>query len=259
MPGVADSLGRGTGIAPALSNTAPLGTIGADAAPIVIPEQNTSKRRGVAIPLLVVGVFVIASAAGLLIHFMGDSASERSVARGSVGGSGNLGYSFSDTGKRIPNKGAKVEEPTTEDGASGTKGTGTKIKRQVSGTKVETNTLPADRNQGRDTGEVDLSGSSSKSGPTGPLDGDDLMQVYRKNNIAIKMCYERSLKKNPLLKVPKTWVDIQVGLDGRVTSVNIPSLAGSELGTCILGRISRWKFRETTELFSSRFPLVFDR
>ena len=193
----------------------------------------------------------------MIIMLMGDDEGSQ-VARGTVGGSGNLGYSFAGNPRRSKTTGgttAEVPEVAVP-----------KVDPQIrknNTTKTNTNTTVTPKNTGTSTqtptsdpDEVDL-GSGTGTVATGPLDGDDLMLVYRKNSIAIKMCYERELKKNPLLKIPKTWVDIKVGLDGRVKGVTIPSLQGTPLGNCISSRIARWKFRKTTEIFSSRFPVVF--
>ncbi len=225
------------------------------AAPILIPPTRERKKRaGLLIPLLF-GGFAIALVAGILIYmFMDDSSGNKRITRGSVGGSNTLGYSNTSgpQGKRI---GATQSTVDIADPVNTGKGSNKPIrKRQVEVKPIK----PIVKNIPRDNGEVDLSGSSSK-GPTGPLGGDDLMRTYRKNQIALKMCYERSLKKNPLLKVPKTWVDVKVGLSGKVTSVKINSLAGTPLGQCLVGRIKRWKFRTTTEVFDGRFRVVFDR
>ncbi len=234
--------------------TGPAGTVAASGPPSLEPAvQRPSRRRrkGLLIPLAAAGVLIVGVAIVMIIMMSDDDDGSR-VARGTVGGSGNLGYRYSgDQPKTKPTK----EPPVVPEPKNNTGGkTGPRIRKNPNGGGGTT--LPPIPK--RDPNEVDLSGGSS-SGPTGPLDGDDLMRVYRKNQIAIKMCYERSLKKDPLLKLPKTWVDIKVGLDGRVTGVSIPSLAGTPLGTCMRSRIARWRFRKTTELFSSRFPVVFDR
>lgn len=256
MPGVDASIGRGSGAMQSVVNPAALAAplAAADLPPSLAGSTpNAKRRRGALVPLIAAGV-LMAAAGGLLLYFsMSDSPTGSSVPRGTVGGGDNLGFSFNERGERIiiVNPAQKdVEEETEKDKGSSGKG------KKASTPQRSNNTGNSNKEPAHNTGEVDLSGSGPK-GPTGPLDADDLNQVYRKNSIAIKMCYESSLKRNPLLKVPKTLVDIRVGLDGRVISVTIPSLAGTELGRCLTGRISRWRFRSTTELFSSRFPLVF--
>jgi len=256
-------VGSSTGPAAALPNASPFGRSasinGAGMEnPAVLMPATKKKRRGLHVPLIATVLLVVA-AAGAMIYRVSSGHQGAEVRRGRVGGSGNLAFSFSGDKKRPTNA---VGEPQVEDPVEtgGTK-TGPRIRKNNTG---GTKTTPKNDGTGlptptRDPNEVDLGSGTNSKGPTGPLDGDDLMRVYRKNQIAIKMCYERSLKKNPLLKVPKTWVDITVGLDGRVSAVSIPSLAGVALGSCMRSRIARWKFRTTTEVFSSRFPVVFDR
>ena len=268
LPGMgaqpAAPLGRGSGQEAAIGAAATVGNstgmnaaIGASAldvdAPAPLTPATRKRRRGIHLPLIAVGVLVLGLGIAMVILLMGDD-EESQVARGTVGGSGNLGYSFSGEPRTKTDPQTPTDKGTvdveTEDSKT------TKVKKNTNGTttKVKQPTLP--ELPTRDPDEVDL-GSTGTTQATGPLGGDDLMKVYRKNQIAIKMCYERELKKNPLLKVPKTWVDIKVGLDGRVSGVSIPALQGTTLGTCMRSRIARWKFRKTTELFSSRFPVVF--
>jgi predicted Zn finger-like uncharacterized protein len=90
-----------------------------------------------------------------------------------------------------------------------------------------------------------------------PLDGDDLMTVYRDNRLAVTRCYERALKKDPLLDVKKLYVSLSVDPSGAVTNVALSSHASTTLGTCLAERIGRWRFRKSPEPFSGRFPLVF--
>ncbi len=268
LPGMgaqpASSLGRGsgqeaaigaggskTGPTPSIGSDTPVGALDADA-PVLTPPPRR-RRRGLHIPLIATGLLIVGVAVAMFLMLTSDE-EESTVARGKVGGSGNLGYSFSGETPR-PKGGQDVTgteiaedpDPRTPRVRKGNGNNGNA--KNKSGTTLPKLPIP-------DPDEVDLSGSS-ETVPTGPLDGDDLMKVYRKNQIAIKMCYERELKKNPLLKLPKTWVDIKVGLDGRVSGVSIPSLQGTPLGNCMRSRIARWKFRKTTETFSSRFPVVF--
>ena len=244
--GAAASVGNSTGMNAAIGASA----LEVDAPPLLTPATH-KRRRGIHLPLIAVGVLVLGLGVAMVVLLMGDD-EESQVARGTVGGSGNLGYSFTGEPRTKADPQTPIDEAVVETPDPKTP----KIKKNTNVTtpKVKQPTLPD--LPVRDPNEVDL-GSTGTTQATGPLGGDDLMKVYRKNQIAIKMCYERELKKNPLLKVPKTWVDIKVGLDGRVSGVSIPSLQGTTLGTCMRSRIARWKFRKTTELFSSRFPVVF--
>ncbi len=243
----------GTGPVDALGSAA-LGSAPAPSLQPAVARPSRTRRKGLLIPLAAAGILILGVTIVMVIMMSSDDDGS-SVARGTVGGSGNLGYRYSGDQDQPKAKTPKAEPQVVAEPKNNTdRKTGPRVRKNSGGGGDAV--LPPIRK--RDPNEVDLSGGTSR-GPTGPLDGDDLMRVYRKNQIAIKMCYERSLKKNPLLKLPKTWVDIKVGLDGRVTAVSIPSLAGTPLGTCMRSRIARWRFRKTTELFSSRFPVVFDR
>jgi predicted Zn finger-like uncharacterized protein len=256
LPGTnARPIGSGSGAAQALSGTGGMPSItGGPEVPTVGVLEARKKRSSLLIPLIGVGL-VVALGAGVLIYMMGSD-SERRIARGTVGG-GNLGYTIDKkTGKRTPKVAPEVTpevvpEDTGKKPNNRRKWTGSRTNGTggTGGTKVRTT----------DPNEVDLSGGTTKSAATGPLDGDDLMRTYRKNELGIKLCYESSLKKNPLLKVPKTQVTISVGKDGKVKSVKIPTLAGTPLGNCMASRIARWKFRESTEVFNSKFPVLFGR
>ncbi|MBL4632601.1 MAG: AgmX/PglI C-terminal domain-containing protein, partial [Kofleriaceae bacterium] len=224
--------------------------------------EKERKRGGLLLPLVLLGGAVIA---GVVIFFVSSGGSDESgkrLTRGSVGGSDRLGYTNSDTRAPTqpqikPDTTAEVPDETVPDKNSGKTirpKNWNPIKRN--GGKNPVNIIT--KKNPRDTGEVDLNGPTSV-GPTGPLDGDDLSRAYRKNQIALKMCYERSLKRDPLLKVPKTLVNVKVGLNGKVSSVRIPSLAGTDMGQCLVSRIRRWKFRPTTEIFNGQFLVVFDK
>lgn len=253
LPGAGRPFGTGSGTAAAINGATPMMPLLGATAELPhagVLEAARKKRNSLLLPLIGAGA-VIAIGAGVLVVFMMSGSESGRVARGSVGGSGNLGYSFADTRpgpKGVAKPGVETPEAPRD---VPTKTRKTRPRRPNGGPGTG-------RRVTRDPDEVDLSGTGN-SGPTGPLDAEDLRQVYRKNEVAVKMCYERSLKKDPLLKVPKTWVDIRVGLNGKVTTVKIPSLAGTPLGTCLVQRISRWKFHPTTEIFATRFPVVFGR
>jgi hypothetical protein len=202
---------------------------------------------------------VLAALAGLLIAVSsGEEAEGEKITRGTVGGGGNLGYSFSNpegSGKAVDGDEPPVEDFPADSINTGKSSGGGKGTRRSKGTRNKQSSTTAGKVEDP-FDEVQLGGGDE--GPTGPLDGDDLMQVYRKNQIAIKMCLERALKRDPLLRVPKTWVSITVQPTGSVSKVEIPSLSGTPLGKCLTSRIGRWKFRKSTEIFSSRFPVVFD-
>jgi TonB family protein len=74
----------------------------------------------------------------------------------------------------------------------------------------------------------------------------------------IKACYEEQLKADPELagKVEVTWT---VMPDGSVSGVSVTSntTGNSELETCIIRRIKRWKFPEAPDEFEISYPFNF--
>ena len=48
-----------------------------------------------------------------------------------------------------------------------------------------------------------------------------------------------------------------MGTSGSVSSVSIPSLSGTPLGECLEKRIRVWKFPRATQVFNSKFPIIF--
>ncbi len=261
------ALGRGSGQEGAIgergASTGPARSVGSstpfDGSAALDVDAGTAKprkkRRGLHIPLIATALLIGGVAIAMILMLTSDDGGSQ-VVRGTVGGSGNLGHSNRGEFRTSNGSGQVETAPEAVVNSGGKTNPGIRKDKFVpKNNPPNGTTLPELPTRDPDD-EVDLSGGSGAVA-TGPLDGNDLMKVYRKNQIAIKMCYERELKKNPLLKLPKTWVDIKVGLDGRVSGVSIPSLQGTPLGNCMRSRIARWKFRKTTELFSSRFPVVF--
>lgn len=233
-------------------------------APAVSPKRR--KRSGLLIPLIFAGATIVAVGGFLLYTLMNEAETSKRLTRGSVAGSDNLGYSQTGTTIIIQKPDTPLVVDTTEpndqrpnskspkSGSTGKRNNGTVGKNpvgKVNPDKVIRKDTPIN------VGEVDLTGGPPK-GPTGPLDGEDLMRVYRKNQYSLTMCYKSSLKRDSLLKVPKTMVDVRVGLTGKVSSVRVGALSGTDLGQCIASRIRRWKFRQTTEVFSGRFQVIFN-
>jgi predicted Zn finger-like uncharacterized protein len=253
LPGIKNrTLGRGSGNNDAVDIPDHL-RVTAGGADLPRPELlKPSRGQKLWIPIAAAAVVLIGAITVLVIAFTGGDSEPEYVARGGASSSG-LGHNFDspqvEPGEEKSEEAAKPSEPAKT------------AKRNTGGpSRPRAHTTGGSATKPRNTGgmgEVDL---SRRGGDVagGPLDGDDLMRVYRKNQIAIKMCYERALKQDPLLRVPKTWVSIKVNMSGAVTSVSIPALAGTPLGSCMRARISRWKFRKTSEVFSSRFPVVFD-
>jgi hypothetical protein len=108
---------------------------------------------------------------------------------------------------------------------------------------------------------VPVLGDEVALGPRGdaprPLDGEDLIAVHNRNQAGLQLCFNRALKADPFLKIPKVTVAISVGLSGQVDRVVIPALAQSSLGACLEQAVRRWRFPATTEVFNTQFPVVF--
>jgi predicted Zn finger-like uncharacterized protein len=108
-------------------------------------------------------------------------------------------------------------------------------------------------------GEVDLSGVGGDDAPirAGSLQPSDISGVYLAKQFAVNRCFENAIKRDPLLRVPKTIVTLEIAGSGRVTRVSIPSFAGKPLGKCLVASIGRWTFPRSTEGFNGSFPIVF--
>ncbi len=256
LPGVTGPLGNGTGMAPTLSGTGPLGAAvtGPQLAPLGGLGPKTRKRSSLLLTLIGASV-VIALGAGLLVYLMAGDESEDRIARGNVGGGGNLGYSFN--GNQGTTKGTATKPATTDvtpaEVKPDRKRPGTK--KPIGGPK--TPRIPKNGTTGTNTrSEVDLTNATG-AGATGPLDVEEFMSKVRKSDLLMKLCYRRATKKDPLLKVPKSFVNIRVGTNGRVSSVKISNIATTPLGACLARGIKLWRFRKITEPFSGRFPVIF--
>src|SRR5690606_41548355 len=78
-----------------------------------------------------------------------------------------------------------------------------------------------------------------------PLTPDDVMKVYQERKLGVKLCYERALKKDPLLDVKKVYVNLSVTPTGIVTNVSMSSHGDTTLGQCLVSQIRRWRFRKS--------------
>jgi predicted Zn finger-like uncharacterized protein len=255
LPGTTRTLGNGTGMAPALNDTGGfpgMAPVSPQLAPLGGLGSKPKKRRSSVLLTLIGASVAIALGAGLLVYLMSGDDEENRIARGNVGGSGNLGYSFND------NRGDS-KTPTTAVVPTGvTPETKTQRKVKPTGGPKTPRVVRNTNSKNKPSDEVDLTGSRPNVA-TGPLDPEEFMAVVRKSDLLIKMCYRASTKKNPLLKVPKSKVDVRISKSGKVTSVKISNIGTTPLGLCLASRIKRWKFRQLTESFSGQFPLVFKR
>ncbi|HLU65503.1 MAG TPA: GYF domain-containing protein [Kofleriaceae bacterium] len=268
LPGVdGGGLGRGSGSfdqvlgAPAGGGTASLPVIQAggtvDMPRPELLQPNTPSRRGLLLPIALGGAALAAVVALLLVMALGDDdeADNLRLARGQVGGAG-LAYQFEDldqdgrddkTGK---SESEVVAEAAASKKSSGGGGTTRRVIKRNTSSSTATATTPSSPGAGFD--EVDLGGGARD------LDPNDLISVYQQNRIGVTLCYNSALKKDPYLSVKKAEVSINVATSGKVNTVSIPSLRGTELGSCLERRIKAWRFPKSTSGLASRFPIIFD-
>lgn len=266
LPGMAadgqSALGKGTGS---------FGRVGALAAAMPIiqgggtvdmprPEllQPRSRTHGMLLPIAIAGV-VLAGLLGILLYVAlssGDEDEGRHLARGNTGGE-SLAYQFpQEDGHGKPGTPAGGQGTAGKDtGHGGGRRTNT-IRHTTGGTHPTGGGAAIARTGGGGLDEVDL--SHDNDGSRRELSPDDLIEAYNVNKIGVTMCYNSALKHNPLLKVQKAYVRITVGTSGAVTGVSIPTLSGTELGTCLQRRIRAWRFPRSSSGLTSKFPIVFD-
>ena len=268
LPGVAGDgqgvLGKGTGSfgrVGALAAAMPIiqggGTIDMPRPELLQPRSRTS---GMLLPIAIAGVVLVGVLSILLYVALGsgDEDEARHLARGNAGGE-SLAYQFPQEqgGHGKPGKQAAGDSQAGGNKAgdhSGSGRRGNSIARHTTGGHTGGGTVLHPSGGGLD--EVDL--SHDNDGSRRELSPDDLIEAYNVNKIGVTMCYNSALKHNPLLKVQKAYVRITVGTSGAVTSVSIPTLSGTELGTCLQRRIRAWRFPRSSSGLSSRFPIVFD-
>jgi hypothetical protein len=256
LPGVAgpgagiNPIGRGTG-----SNDQPSGVHsglpiirGAATVDLPRPEILMPRRRrasGMMMPIAIGSAVVVGVVSVLLYVALAGEDEDDLVRRGRLGDRSGLAYQFDDGEAGEGGKKAADKAPAT-----GAKGGARRVARKTgtrSGQTAATTQVPV----GPDNDEVDLSGSARE------LDPDDLFDVYNANKIGVTMCYNSALKRDPLLQVRRADVLISVGTSGAVSSVSIPSLSGTPLGTCLERRIRAWRFPRATRIFTSQFPIIF--
>ncbi len=70
------------------------------------------------------------------------------------------------------------------------------------------------------------------------------------------MCYERALKREPQLFVPRLDVRLNISAAGLVDQVSLGALTDrAALSNCIRNTIQRWKFPPANEGYETKFSL----
>jgi predicted Zn finger-like uncharacterized protein len=258
LPGVGganNGLGRGTGShGQPGSPLAGLPVIQAGPA-IDVPrpeilQPQLRRRPGMMMPIAI-GLAVVAALVSLLLYVaLAGGDDDSLLRRGDVGGKGGLAYRLDDP------EGAKkaAADKAAERSSSRPRRVAHKSSPSRSSGDSTAFTPPSSAGAGAGMDEVDLSGRGEAAHA---LDADDVFEVLNANHIGVQMCFNSALKRDPLIKVRRADVSIQVSPSGEVSSVSIPALSGTQLGLCLEKRIRAWKFPKATEVFNSRFPIVF--
>ena len=83
-----------------------------------------------------------------------------------------------------------------------------------------------------------------------------IVDVIRKNQTGVRMCYERALKRDPRLSLLRLDVRLNVSAAGLVDRVSLAGLQDSALlSNCIRNTIRTWKFPPATARYETAFPL----
>jgi hypothetical protein len=144
---------------------------------------------------------------------------------------GALGYGFSkwDRSKPAP----PVDQPTTA--------------------KAEPVTAPPSRPKVR---RPRLPRAGSGSAPDPAIKDVAIVDVIRKNQTGVRMCYERALKREPNLSLLRVDVRLNINPAGVVDRVSLGDLPESALlSNCIRNTIRTWKFSPATAGYETAFSL----
>jgi predicted Zn finger-like uncharacterized protein len=101
------------------------------------------------------------------------------------------------------------------------------------------------------------SGAESAAGG-GPTEGQIHAVVNRRENqMAIKTCYERALKRDDRIRSGRIEATVGIGMSGIVKSVALAAPAEfSNVEPCIKQAVRRWAFPANSEEYSTQFTLI---
>lgn len=80
------------------------------------------------------------------------------------------------------------------------------------------------------------------------LKGEEIEAMANKNATGTQRCYmraQRGAEGIEIADLKKLSVTLNIGKDGAVTDVTLSDHGTDSLGTCLIGQIKRWKFRES--------------
>ena len=77
----------------------------------------------------------------------------------------------------------------------------------------------------------------------GKIDAGSVAATFKKRMSAIKVCYQKSLQKNPNSE-GKVAIQFTIGSSGRISKIKVmQNTTGDKgLGKCISGKVKKWKF-----------------
>ncbi len=92
----------------------------------------------------------------------------------------------------------------------------------------------------------------------GSLDQKAVNRIVKRNQPAIKHCYEAELRLNPKLN-GKVTVEWTIGSTGAVTNASVvsSSLSNSNVEKCILKTVRRWRFPRPEDETVIEYPFIF--
>jgi predicted Zn finger-like uncharacterized protein len=212
-----------------------------------------AKRSRVLLPLLIASGALVLVLGVLLFLAFREGETEEEIARGG-GRVEDLAHRY-DLKKTPDGKKSSVVEDEATTKATKPKAGGGRTSTPPNGSGQPSSDIKAGYVPPSD--EVDLSRTGDDDVRRGGLQPSDIVTVYRKSQFSVNRCYERAIKKDPLLKVGRANVSLNVTGSGVVDKVTIPSLAGESLGSCLVVAIGRWRFPKSTEGFRGSFPIVF--
>jgi len=86
-----------------------------------------------------------------------------------------------------------------------------------------------------------------------------LGEVVRAHKSAVKVCYQRVLRHEPTLRIPKMITRLQIERGGRVAQVSFGGAAPADdaLGACLSQAIGQWTFPPSDWDYRFEFPIVW--
>lgn len=100
------------------------------------------------------------------------------------------------------------------------------------------------------------------AGPAASFNQADVTAVIkrRENQDAIKICYERALKRDSRMQGGRLDVTVTIGSSGMVRGVEVEAPSDlNAVSACVKATVKRWHFPASNEEYGTSFPFVFQR